>query len=156
MIEIRNPVGGEVGEEDVPTNFSVLVRDVQDAPEDLMVSFASDLDGEFRVPTPDDVGFGTIEEVLSVGEHTLLFAVADSHDFVAMAEMTYKVLPGTQVDNDADGYTEEEGDCDDTQSTISPEGVEIINQVDDDCDGIVDEETDAFDDDGDGFFGARW
>ena len=68
-----------------------------------------------------------------------------------MAEMTYEVLPGTQVDNDADGYTEEEGDCDDTQSTISPDGVEIINQLDDDCDGIVDEETDAYDDDGDGF-----
>ena len=34
-----------------------------------------------------------------------------------------------------------EGDCDDTQATISPEGVEIINQSDDDCDGIIDEET---------------
>ena len=150
-IEIRNPSEGEIGEEGVATTFAALVGDVQDAPQDLMVSFASDLDGEFCVPTPDDIGFAACEAVLSVGEHMLLFAVADSHEFTAFAELTYVVLPGTQVDNDSDGYTEEEGDCDDTQSTISPDGVEVINQLDDDCDGIIDEETDAYDDDGDGF-----
>ena len=150
-IEIRNPSEGEIGEEDVATTFAVLVGDVQDASQDLLVSLVSSIDGEFCVPAPDDIGFAACETVLDVGEHTLQFSVTDSHDFTATAEMTYVVLPGSQVDNDSDGYTEEEGDCDDTQSTISPEGVETINQLDDDCDGVIDEETDAFDDDGDGF-----
>ena len=154
-IEIRNPSEGEIGEEDVPTTFAVLVGDVQDAPQDLLVSLVSTIDEEFCVPTPDDIGFAACEAILSIGEHTLQFSVTDSHDFTATVEMNYVVLPGSQVDNDSDGYTEEEGDCDDTQATISPEGVEIINQLDDDCDGIIDEETDAYDDDGDGFRSKR-
>ena len=53
----------EVGER-CTNQLSVLVLDVQDAPEDLMVSFASDLDGEFCVPTPDDIGFAACEGFL--------------------------------------------------------------------------------------------
>lgn len=150
-IEIRNPSEGEVGEEDAPTTFAVLVGDEQDAPQDLLVTFVSTIDAEFCVPTPDDIGFAACEAILSIGEHTLQFSVTDSHDFIATAEINYVVLPSSQVDNDSDGYTEQDGDCDDTQSTISPDGVEVINQLDDDCDGIIDEETDAYDDDGDGF-----
>lgn len=150
-IEVRNPSEGEVGEEGVATNFSVAVADVQDAPEDLLLTFTSSNDGEFCTPTADDIGFAACEAVLSVGTHTLTFAVVDSHDFSSEAQLEFVVLPSTQVDNDSDGYTEEEGDCDDTQSTISPDGVEVVNSIDDDCDGIIDEETDAYDDDGDGF-----
>ena len=151
MIEIRNPIGGEVGEEDVPTILPYWFGDVQDAPTRFIGQFST-IDEEFCVPTPDDIGFAACEVVLSVGEHTLQFAVDRlSRLYRDGRNDLVKVLPGTQVDNDSDGYTEEEGDCDDTQSTISPEGMEIINQLDDDCDGIVDEETDAYDDDGDGF-----
>ena len=150
-LELRNPLDGDVGEEGVATVFTVAVADVQDAPEDLWVGFSSLLDGEFCTPTPDDIGLASCESSLSVGEHTLSFSVLDSHDFVTEVEVNYVVLPSSQVDNDFDGFTEEEEDCDDTDAMISPNGVEILNGLDDDCDGIIDEETDAFDDDGDGF-----
>ena len=43
------------------------------------------------------------------------------------------------VDGDGDGYTEEEGDCDDDNPFVHPDAVELDNDVDDDCDGLVDE-----------------
>ena len=52
------------------------------------------------------------------------------------------------VDNDFDGYTENQGDCDDANSNIYPGATEIEDGVDNDCDGDVDE---GFDVDGDGY-----
>ncbi len=53
------------------------------------------------------------------------------------------------VDNDGDGYTEEQGDCDDTDPTVHPEATEIpYNDRDDDCDPSTpddDLDDDSFD-----------
>ena len=149
-LEVRSPIQN-TGEEDVPLIFQVAVEDVQDAPEDLFVSFQSDVDGEFCVPTPDSIGVAGCESILSVGEHQVEFSVTDSHDFTTTESMPLTILPSSQVDNDFDGFTEEEGDCDDAVATTNPDGVEIHNNIDDDCDGLIDEETEAFDDDYDGF-----
>ena len=40
-----------------------------------------------------------------------------------------------------EGYVAVDGDCDDTEALVSPEGVESCNDVDDDCDGQTDEEN---------------
>mgnify|MGYP001583346782 CR=1 FL=1 len=61
---------------------------------------------------------------------------------------------GTENDVDGDGYTEEEGDCDDNDTTVSPAEIELCNGRDDDCDGDVDEGVTKVvyaDHDGDGF-----
>ncbi len=49
-------------------------------------------------------------------------------------------------DQDGDGYTEIDGDCDESDATINPGAVEVYDKVDDDCNGCVDD----VDDDGDG------
>lgn len=52
--------------------------------------------------------------------------------------------PGTvnrlcpNVDHDGDGFSLEDGDCDDTDPGISPGADEVWNGIDDDCDGTVD------------------
>ena len=51
-------------------------------------------------------------------------------------------------DNDNDGYTLDEGDCDDTRATVYPGAPELDNGRDDDCDGFSDE---TFDSDDDGY-----
>ena len=43
------------------------------------------------------------------------------------------------VDNDNDGYTENQGDCDDTNAQINPGATEIEDGIDNDCDGEIDE-----------------
>lgn len=43
------------------------------------------------------------------------------------------------VDADHDGISAEEGDCDDTKSTVYPGAVEVCNGVDENCNGTVDE-----------------
>jgi len=53
----------------------------------------------------------------------------------------------TESDNDADGWTQEEGDCNDQDAPIHPAATEVCNGTDDNCDGVVDE---GFDADGDG------
>lgn len=50
------------------------------------------------------------------------------------------------VDDDGDGWTENEGDCDDAAATVHPEAIDGCDGEDEDCDGEVDEDA-AGDDD---------
>ncbi len=61
------------------------------------------------------------------------------------------------LDQDQDGYTPADGDCDDNDASYHPGADEDPGNTgfgdgfDNDCDGIVDEGTNRYDDDGDGF-----
>jgi hypothetical protein len=46
--------------------------------------------------------------------------------------------PG-DIDHDGDGYTENEGDCNDGDSAIHPGAAETCDEVDDNCDSTIDE-----------------
>ncbi len=63
------------------------------------------------------------------------------------------------TDDDGDGFSEDQGDCNDEAADVAPNVLEVCNSVDDDCNGAVDEGFDAdgiggadcTDDDHDGF-----
>ncbi len=151
-ITILHPVAGEYGIEDEAFEFEAFVSDEQDAPEDMLVYFASDhpeVDGDFCEATPDVSGRVSCDFALPVGDHFVELEVVDMDGFTAMATAYFEVIPGTAVDDDGDGWTENQGDCDDTDSSVHPTAPEVLNDVDDDCDGTVDEGTVGYDDDGD-------
>jgi hypothetical protein len=150
-ISIVHPAGGESGEEDEEFEFVVQVADSFDEAPTLTLSFQSDLDGEFCTPTADAVGVATCEAALSPGDHLLTFTVTDTEGFSASATYYFAVLALTAIDNDGDGFTEEQGDCNDADGSVGPTATEYYNGRDDDCDGVVDNDTEGYDDDGDGY-----
>ena len=50
-----------------------------------------------------------------------------------------QVLTQDNVDDDNDGYSENQGDCDDTDSTVYPGATEVCDGLDNDCNGQIDE-----------------
>ncbi|MGM0454198.1 MAG: MopE-related protein, partial [Thermodesulfobacteriota bacterium] len=66
--------------------------------------------------------------------------------------ITYVVQSSSDVDADGDGYTENEGDCNDNDASIHPGATEVCGDgIDQDCDGQDLTCPEDIDDDGDGF-----
>ncbi len=145
-----HPITGEPGHEGVPFTFAVLVSDGQDPLNQLLVNLSSDVDGSFCDPTPDAVGAASCDADLSVGIHTLTATVTDLDGKITTVNAYFEVIAASATDDDGDGWTEAQGDCDDTDPSTHPDATEYQNGVDDDCDGVVDEGTNGYDDDGDG------
>ncbi len=149
-INVVHPGNGESGQEGELFGFVVQVSDEQDDPATLTVSFESDVDGVFCTPTPDAIGVAECDQSLTAGDHRLTFAVTDSQALTTREEYYFTVISGRSVDDDGDGWTEDQGDCDDGDGSVNPNASEFYNERDDDCDGIVDNGTPGYDDDADG------
>ena len=156
-ISMIHPTGDEYGMEGETFEFVVQVNDEQDALEDLSIEFESDLDGVFCTPVADDLGVASCDVELSVTsgtdeDHFLVYTVTDSDGNSRTTDpKAFAVSSLDDSDDDGDGFTENEGDCDDTDSGQRPGADEVENGEDDDCDGTIDEGTNAYDDDGDGW-----
>jgi hypothetical protein len=149
-------------EEGVPFQFEAQIEDIQDDPGLIMVfvSLVND-DGDIvedlcstlpSVPIEDSsIGYAICEASLVPGNHIILFSAEDTEGFVGTAQAALNVISGDRVDNDNDGYTEDEGDCDDTDEDVHPGAFELVNGIDDDCNDLIDDGTTAYDDDGDGY-----
>ncbi len=150
-IVIVTPADGELGYEGEPFEFRSEVGDAKDAPEQLDVTVFSDVSGTVCVAVPDGAGVARCTAALFAGNHLLSFEVIDTDGNKAVVSRYFSVLAPSDVDNDGDGFSENQGDCDDDDDEVYPAADESLGQgVDNDCDGIIDEGTVWYDDDGDG------
>lgn len=64
--------------------------------------------------------------------------VGDSGADIIIGISGFQQLP-TYVDNDQDGFTEQQGDCNDASGAINPNATEVCNNIDDNCNSQVDD-----------------
>jgi len=72
---------------------------------------------------------------------SLITRVWTATDFVgnkSSCSQTIIVLSPDGDDRDGDGFTEDQGDCCDTDPRVNPDATEVIDGLDNDCDGNVD------------------
>ena len=155
-ISMIHPSGDEYGMEGEDFEFVVQVHDEQDSPESLQIEFTSDIDGVFCTPMADDIGVASCDAELSVTsgmseDHFLTYTVTDSDGNSRSTDpKVFAVDSLNDSDDDGDGLSENEGDCNDSDAGIHPGATEIAHDgIDQDCDGV-----DLTDGDGDGYDGG--
>lgn len=150
-IDLISPIQGEESVELVEFTFEAVVSDAQDPVESLEVVFLSDHDGFLCAAMANPAGGVECAYAPTVGTHLITAEVEDADGNRAESTAYLKVIALADIDHDGDGFTPNQGDCDDNNDTVFPGSEEQPNEVDDDCDGIVDEGTVNYDDDGDGY-----
>ena len=147
---IESPLDGDSIEVGDAFDVAVTALDDEQDPSTLEVLVASDLDGELWAGSPDSSGaIGFAWTPQETGDHRVEVTVQDPRGLTDTCSGDVFVDPC--LDEDADGVTTCDGDCDDGDETSYPGGEEVPDGADNDCDGDTDEGTVLGDDDGDGF-----
>ncbi len=85
-----------------------------------------------------------------LGLHTMTLCCTDVFNETSCQTLVVTIdEPISLDDNDGDGYSEDDGDCDDNDEFSYPDAIELADNADNDCDGTVDEGSENSDDDGD-------
>ncbi len=95
-ISITAPSSGDVFNEGDLVTFSASVSDPEDSPDDLSLSWDSDLDGTLNTDPADSAGaVGFTSSVLGSGTHTVTLTATDSDGLysAAMVDLTVNALP---------------------------------------------------------------
>jgi hypothetical protein len=147
---ISAPLDGASFELGDTITFTAKVDDDATGPESLAASLDSSLDGNLWSGNPDSVG-GIRQDVVPVapGDTELRLTLTDGRGLVNDCFVSIYVDPC--LDEDGDGWSTCDGDCDDADASSYPGGVEDADGADNDCNGTADDGTALVDDDGDGY-----
>ncbi|MBT3218604.1 MAG: hypothetical protein HN348_05885, partial [Proteobacteria bacterium] len=140
-VDITAPASYDTYWLDDSITFEGSVTDDESDNETLIYEWRSDVDGDLGNGNPTSVGwtgFATTE--LSAATHVITLSALDEDNKVGSDSIIVEVLDPLDVDQDADGYTPNQGDCDDGNPNINPAEPEICDTMDNDCDGDVNED----------------
>ena len=155
--QILDPVDGDTFVQGDSISLIGHITDPQFAPEEIEAYwYATDeLTSEvYEIfdELADELGetVGTWDDA-PIGSFIISLEAINPGDYVFTDEVSITVEDPLDQDTDGDGYTPNEGDCDDTDPYTYPGANELADGVDNDCDGTADEGTELYDDDGDGY-----
>ena len=80
--------------------------------------------------------------IVQPGQTSMVATISDPPDSDCLAFTVFAAsisYPNLCPDEDVDGFTVCDGDCDDTDPFVTPDATEVANGIDDDCNGIVDD-----------------
>ena len=87
---------------------------------------------EFVKQIPLANGMAECDALLSAGTHLLEFTVNNILlDLMPLQPPYFEVVSTLDVDDDGDGFTENQGDCDDNDHSVKPGVMEVENSIDD-------------------------
>ena len=137
---ISSPTSGAMYWTDESVPFEGVVADLETDTELLLVSWDSDLDGNLTSGNPDSSGFTAVGTSLSEGLHVITLSVVDGDAKEGSDSITLEIVDPLDYDDDGDGYTENDGDCDDGDASVYPTASEACDDVDNDCGGDINED----------------
>ena len=148
-VSISTPSNGDVLSLDSEITFVAVVSDDIDNPALLELAWSSDRHEELLSEKPaDDSGAATFSiSSLVSGTHTITLKAVDRNGSISEDSVTIRVegnndddagSPMNDVDND--GFTTEEGDCNDDDPYTYPGAEEWCDGVDNNCDDVWDTE----------------
>ncbi|MCP4793595.1 MAG: hypothetical protein GY882_09740, partial [Actinomycetia bacterium] len=119
-VEILSPTDGGEVDGTAGVLLEGLVEDDLDDADIVAVKWSSDVDGLFYEGFPDSKGNTVVQADLAMGQHVVSLTGTDSDGKSGAHTIEFEVYDPLDRDDDYDGYTENEGDCDDGDSTLSP------------------------------------
>lgn len=137
LVNISSPADGAWGDTIDIVTFRGNVLDDTTPNEQVVTSWTSDLQGLLSAAPPDSNGDTTFASTLFGGTHVITLTATDLEGNVGRDTLVVNVDDPLDRDDDGDGYSENAGDCDDTDDTLSPAEIDICDAVDQDCDGYI-------------------
>lgn len=139
-VSIDSPAEGAAFDTTDAVVLRGTVSDRETDNEAIVVNWESSIQGTLFDGNPASTGETVVSTSLVEGTHVITLEALDSDGQAGSASRTLVITDPRNRDDDRDGFTENEGDCNDGDSSLSPGRYEDCNELDDNCDGYINED----------------